>query len=144
MAQDTAYGFWFVRRESGGLPSYQTFVVADTAFHEGDTVELESDGEVDLGAAGDSNFIGVVSETLSGLTAGTSIIEVITDPDAIYSVYDPNARTVGATLDISGATGAQTVTTSSGKEFVVVETSTATERTRVRFNIGKHHKNKAQ
>jgi hypothetical protein len=57
---------------------------------------------------------------------------------------DNNARIAGATLDITGATGAQGVTTSSGKEFVVVAGVGATEETLVRINMGKHHDNKAQ
>ena len=56
----------------------------------------------------------------------------------VYEIYDQNARVKGATLDLAGATGAMTVATSSNKEFVVVEASTATEPTLLRFNHGAH------
>jgi hypothetical protein len=58
-------------------------------------------------------------------------------------VVDNNARLIGATLNITGATGAQGVTTSSNKEFVVVRTSTATEETLVRINQDAHALGKA-
>jgi hypothetical protein len=74
----------------------------------------------------------------------TTDIRFVRNADAVYGVTDANARVAGATLDITGATGAQGVTTSSGKEFVVVQASSATEETLVRINIGKHHDNKAQ
>jgi hypothetical protein len=108
----------------------------------GDLVNLES-GEIDLAATGDTNLLGVVQETQAG-TDSTTRFKVITDADAVYEVYDANARLHGATLDISGATGAQTIATSSNKEFVVYGECTATEPTLVRINIGKHHENKAQ
>lgn len=143
MTVSTHLGFKFEYRMSNASPTYQDFVVADTAFHEGDTVNLES-GQVDLGVSGQTTFIGVVTTTKSGMTAGTTTIQVLRDADAVYSVYDANARLAGATLDMDdGATGAQGVTGSSNKEFVVVETSTATERTLVKWNVGAHIDNVA-
>jgi hypothetical protein len=59
-------------------------------------------------------------------------------------VYDPVARLKGATLDIAGTTGAQTIAASSNKEFVVFAESTAAEETLVCFNVGKHLDNTAQ
>jgi hypothetical protein len=100
-------------------------------------------GEIDLAATADANLLGAVQQTAAG-TDSTTLFEVITDEDAVYAVTDANARLKGATLDIAGATGAQTVATSSNKEFVVVAPSSATEETLVKFNVGKHVDNKAQ
>ena len=108
----------------------------------GDMVNLES-GEVDLAVTTDANLLGVVQETLSG-TDSTTRIQVIVDETAIYGVYDATARLKGATLDIAGTTGAQTVASSNNKEFVVWAESTAAEETLVVFNVGKHHNNVAQ
>jgi len=135
-------GFTFAYRLSGGAPTIQDLLFADTeTLTEGDMTNLAT-GEVDLLAAGDTAGVGVCLETVSG-TDSTTRIQVITDSDAVYSVEDTNARLKGATLDITGATGAQALTTSSGKEFVVQAESTATEPTLVRFNIGKHVDNVA-
>lgn len=140
---NTALGFRFKYRMYGGEATVHDLLFKDTeTLTIGDMVNLET-GEVDLGATGDTNFLGVVKETIAG-TDSTTRIQVIVDADAVYEVYDPVARLKGATLDIAGATGAQTIATSSNKEFVVVSESTATEPTLVRFNVGKHHDNKAQ
>lgn len=139
---DTSAGFRFRYRECGQPPTIQKLTIKDTeTLTKGDMVNLET-GEIDLAATGDTALVGAVQETKAG-TDSTTTYDVITDEDAVYGVYDANARVKGATLDISGATGAQTVTTSSNKEFVVVEASTATEETLVRFNIGKHVDNVA-
>lgn len=136
-------GFTFAFRESGGAPTIVDLLFKDTeTLTKGDMGNLET-GEVDLLAAADANALGVILETKAG-TDSTTRIKVIVDEDAVYSVVDNNARLLGATLDISGATGAQTVTTSSGKEFVVARESSATEPTLVKFNTGKHYANKAQ
>lgn len=140
---DTSLGFRYRGRKNGGEATIQNILCKDTeTLSKGDMANLES-GEIDLGAAGDTNFLGVILETQAG-TDSTTRFKVIVDSDAIYGVYDPNARLKGATLDISGATGAQTVATSSGKEFVVFAESAASEETLVCFNTGKHHDNKAQ
>lgn len=135
-------GFTFAYRLSGAAPTVQSLLFKDTeTLTSGDIANLET-GEVDLGATADTLLAGVVLETKAG-TDSTTRIEVITDADAVYSVVDNNARLVGATLDLTGATGAQGVATSSNKEFVVVAESSATEPTLVRFNVGKHYANKA-
>lgn len=140
---DTSAGFRFRYRLCGQPPTIQYLTCKDTeTLSKGDMANLET-GEIDLGATGDTNFVGAILETKAG-TDSTTVYQVIADGDAVYGVYDANARVKGATLDLSGATGAQTVATSSNKEFVVVEASTATEETLVRFNVGKHHDNKAQ
>lgn len=136
-------GFAFRERPSGAAPTIQDITFKDTeTISTGDMVNLES-GEADLGATADTNFLGVALETVAGVDSTTKI-KVITDPDAVYAVTDANARAIGATLDLTGATGAQGVTTSSNKEFVVVADSTASQETLVRFNVGKHWLNKAQ
>ena len=134
--------FVFAFRESGGAPTIVDLLFKDTeTLTKGDLVNLET-GEVDLAATADSTLAGVVLETKAG-TDSTTRIKVIVDEDAVYGVTDANARLLGATLDIAGATGAQTVAASSNKEFVVARESSATEETLVRFNTGKHFRNKA-
>lgn len=136
-------GFKFRYRLSGGAPTLQSFLFKDTeTLTKGDIANLET-GEVDLAATSDTNLVGAIQETKAGVDS-TTLILVITDDDAVYAVDDANARLVGATLDVSGLTGAQTVATSSNKEFVVVAPSSATEETLVKINVGKHFKNKAQ
>ena len=139
---DTSAGFRFYCRMCGQPPTVQDLTIKDTeTLTKGDMVNLES-GEIDLAATGDTNLLGIVLETASG-TDSTTKFRVIVDGDAIYRVYDANARSKGDTLDISGATGAQTVASSSNKEFVVYADSTASQDTLVRFNVGKHHENVA-
>lgn len=136
-------GFKFHHRINGGPPTIQPIVFKDTeTITTGDTVNLES-GQADLGATADVNFAGVAAETKAGTSAVTKL-NVYTDPDAVFAVTDANARLIGATLDVAGATGAQTVAASSNKEFVVVADCSATEPTLVRFNVAKHYQNKAQ
>ena len=126
-------GFTFAYRESGGGPTIMDLTMKDTeTLTKGDLLNLES-GQIDLAATGDAGLLGVALETKAGTTAVTKL-KCIVDPDAVYSVTDANARLMGATLDVSGATGAQAVTTSSNKEFVVVAESSATEPTLVKFN----------
>jgi hypothetical protein len=136
-------GFTFAFRESGGAPTIVDLLFKDTeTLTKGDMANLET-GEVDLAATADANLLGVVLETKAG-TDSTTRIKVIIDEDAVYSVVDSTARLLGATLDIAGTTGAQTIATSSNKEFVVARESSATEPTLVKFNTGKHAFNKAQ
>lgn len=140
---DTSAGFRYRGRKSGGPATIQELLCKDTeTLTKGDMANLET-GEIDLGATGDTNFLGLILETQAG-TDSTTLYKVIVDSDAIYGVYDATARLKGATLDIAGATGAQTIATSSNKEFVVFADKTASEETLVCFNTGKHHDNKAQ
>jgi hypothetical protein len=140
---DTSPGFRPRYRLNGGQFTIQNLISADTALAKGDLVNLES-GQADLAVTTDANLIGVVLETKAGMTGGTTRIKCIVDADAVYGVYDANARAIGATLDIAGATGAQTVAASSGKEFVVVADSTATEETLVKINADAHFNHKTQ
>lgn len=142
---DTSKGFRYRGRKSSpdAKPTIMDLLFKDTeTLTKGDMVNLET-GEIDLAATADTNLLGVVLETQAG-TDSTTRAKVIVDADAIYGVYDANARLKGATLDIAGTTGQQTVATSSNKEFVVWAESTAAEETLVCFNVGKHVDNKAQ
>lgn len=134
---DTSAGFRPRYRLSGGPFTIQTLTIKDTeTLTKGDLVNLES-GEIDLAASNDTAFVGVVLETKAG-TDSTTTYQVITDKDAVYGVYDASARAIGATLDLSGATGAQTVAASSNVDFVVMANSTAAEETLVMIAPGEH------
>ena len=136
-------GFTFRYRLSGAAPTIQSVKSKDTeTLSVGDMLNLET-GEVDLGATAATNLLGVYIGPTVAAVDSTTDIEFIADGDAVYGVTDANARLKGATLDLAGATGAQTVASSSNKEFVVVAASSATEETLVRFNVGKHHENVA-
>jgi hypothetical protein len=135
---DTGLGFKFEYCLSGkAYPLVQKLKFKDSeTLTKGDLVNLES-GEVDLAATNDAALLGAVLETKAG-TDSTTEIEVIVDVDAVYSVYDPNVRLAGATLDIAGATGAMTVAASSNADLIVVAPSTAAERTFVRITPAEH------
>jgi len=134
---DTAKGFKFEFRLCGQPETVRTLYFKDTeTFHKGDLLNLES-GEVDLAATNDSALLGACRENKSG-TDSTTQVEVIIDRDAVYSVYDANARNMGDTLDISGATGAMTVASSSNADLLVVANSSATERTLVMIKPSEH------
>lgn len=134
---DTSAGFRFRYRQGGGQPTIQTLTIKDTeTLTKGDLVNIET-GEIDLAATNDTAITGVVLETKAG-TDSTTTYKVITDADAVYGVYDPNARVIGATLDIAGATGAMTVAASSNVDLIVVANSTAAEETLVMIAHGEH------
>lgn len=139
-------GFTFRYRLAGDAPTIQSllFGTGTTKLSKGDLVNLGSGGTIGLGATGNTNFVGVVLNTVTTDNSGTAVCDVITDFDAVYGVVDANARVKGATLDIAGTTGAQGVAASSNKEFVVQAACGAGEETLVRFNVGKHVDNKAQ
>jgi hypothetical protein len=138
-------GFEFRYRLSGASPTIQQVVTTTTAWKKGDTVLIDVNSRAAIGVSGSVTFLGVCQADYTGLTAGTDKIDVLTDADAVFAVTDANARNIKATLDLSGATGAQTVATSSNKEFVVVATKNAsTDKTLVRWNVGKHINNVAQ
>jgi hypothetical protein len=134
---DTSLGFRPRYRLSGAPFTIQDLLYKDTeTLTKGDLVNMET-GELDLGATNDTAFVGVVLETQAG-TDSTTRARVITDADAVYGVYDANARLAGATLDIAGATGAMTVAATSNVDLVVVAESTATEETLVTIAHGEH------
>jgi len=137
---DTTAGFRFMYRLCGAQPTIQKLTFKDTeTLYKGDLVNLES-GQIDLAATNDTALVGVVLKTTSGTTAVTQV-EVIVDSDAVYAVYDANARAVGATLDIAGAAGAMTVAASSNVDVQVVADSAADEYTLVMIAHGEHFTN---
>lgn len=137
-------GFRIAGRISGGAPTIITYLAKDTeTLSFGDIGNVES-GVLDLGATADTALVGPIVCATVAATTNVTQIQVCVDPDVILEVTDNSARNPGVTLDLSGATGAQTVATSSNKEFITVNKSTATQPTRVMFNTGHHLYNKAQ
>lgn len=138
-----AYGFHFAYTMSGGPPRIIDIISADTALAVGDLVNCES-GNADLAATNDGALIGAVVGTadpdadITALNGTSDKVRVISNRDAVYMVTDANARLLGATLDIAGTTGAQTLAASSNVDVVVVETSTASEPTAVMVAPGEH------
>jgi len=140
-------GFEFSHRLCGAAPTIRELKSADSALAKGDFVNIES-GSLDLAATNDTKLAGVVlgpgmKSDGSGVTNLASIgandyVEIIIDNDAVYKVTDANARAFGATLDISGGTGAQTVAASSNADLVVVAPSTATQPTLVKLSDANH------
>ena len=153
-----ANGFDWRYNISGGRPLILTFAMKDTeTFTRGDMMNVES-GEVDLAVTSDAVIAGIFvgpenpddavdgkPGTVSG-TDSTTIVKVIVNPDAVYAdANDTSARLAGATLDISGATGAQTVAASSNTEFVVVERKRqSSDETRLMICSSAHYLAKAQ
>lgn len=135
-----AYGFHFAYRLSGGDPTIQEILAKDTAtYTRGDLVALDA-GELDQAATGSAALVGAVVETVSA-TDSTTYVKVIVDADAVYAVYDANARVIGATLDIDGTAGAMTVKASTNADLTVMQTSTADEPTYVMITHGEHFSN---
>ena len=153
-----ANGFEWRYNLSGGRPLILTFLMKDTeTLTRGDMHNIES-GEVDLAATGDVALAGIFvgpenpddavdgkPGTVSG-TDSTTVVKCLVNPDAVYADgSDSNARLAGATLDISGATGAQTVAASSNTEFVVVERKRqSSDETRLQIASTSHYLAKAQ
>jgi len=153
-----ANGFEWRYNVSGGRPLILTFLMKDSeTLTRGDLLNIES-GEVDLAATGDAALAGIFvgpenpndavdgkPGTVSG-TDSTTLVKCIVNPDAVYA--DPNdtsARLAGATLDVSGATGAQTVASSSNTEFVVIERKRqSSDETRLMICSSAHYIAKAQ
>lgn len=138
-------GFEFRYKQAGGLPTIQQIVSGTATWKKGDTAILNASAQAILGVTGSATFLGVVQADYANLTTGTDKVDVVTDVDAVYAVTDNNARNIKATLDVSGASGAQALAASSNKEFVVVSTKNAAgDKTLVKFNLGKHIFNTAQ
>ena len=153
-----ANGFEYRYNVSGGRPLILTLLMKDTeTLTRGDMLNIES-GEVDLAVTSDAALAGIFvgpenpddavdgkPGTVSG-TDSTTLVKVIVNPDAVYAdANDTNARLAGATLDISGTTGAQTLAASSNTEFVVVERKRqAADETRVMICSSAHYLAKAQ
>ena len=153
-----ANGFKWRYNISGGRPLIGTFVMKDSeTFTRGDMLNLES-GEVDLLATGDTAAVGVfmgpenpndATDGQPGIVAGTdstTVVKAIVNPDAVYADgNDTSARLAGALLDVSGATGAQTIASASNNEFVVDERKRqSSDETRVQFTAPTHYLSKVQ
>jgi uncharacterized protein YbcI len=130
-------GFTFRHRLNGEAPTIRRvrFKNSETLTN-GDMLNLES-GEVDLGASGDGQLLGVAQQTKAG-TAATTYIEVLIDGDAVYGVEDDHARVKGVTLELTGVTGDQGVTESTDGALEVVMDCSDAEETLVRITTGKH------
>lgn len=131
-----AYGFQFSHYKSNGskAPIRRRYQFQDTeTLTKGDMLNLES-GYVDLYATGgDVGLVGIADETVSGTTNVTWIWVILDNQgDAVYRVTDASARLEGASLDITGATGAQTVGTDTDSDLIVEANSSATQPTLVR------------
>ena len=153
-----ANGFKWRWNISGGRPLIQSFYMKDTeTLTVGDMLNLET-GEVDLMVTSDVAAVGCFQGpehpddsvdgkpgTVSG-TDSTTLVMAICNPDAVYADdNDTVARQPGALLDISGATGAQTLAASSNNEFVVVQRKTqSSEETLVQFTAPTHYLSKVQ
>ena len=153
-----ANGFDWRYNVSGGTPLIGTFLMKDTeTLTKGDMLNLES-GEVDLMATGDTAAVGVfmgpenpndATDGQPGVVSGTdstTLVKAIVNPDAVYAdTNDTSARLAGALLDVSGATGAQTIAASSNNEFVVVARKRqAADETLVQFTAPTHYLSKVQ
>jgi len=137
---DTSLGFRYRGRRSGQPPTIVEIYAKDTeTLTKGDLLNLET-GEVDLAATNDTGLLGVCLET-QACTDSTTLVKCIIDDDAIYGVYDANARLFGATLDIAGATGAMTVAASNNVDLIVIAPSSAAEETLVCIAHGEHFSN---
>jgi uncharacterized protein YbcI len=131
-------GFTFRYRLSGHRATIRSFTVKNTAtLIRGDVVS-DDGGQIDLGATGDTAFVGVAQETLDGHASPTSI-RVIVDADAVYAVDDGHDRLKGDKLDLAGVSGAQGVGASVNTDFVVDVDSSAHDETLVRFDGARHY-----
>lgn len=143
-------GFRLLHRLCGAAPTIRNIISADTTLNVGDLVNLEGSAAArvaDLAATNDTKLIGVVlgpvnpdhivGETMT-LNGTTDKIRVVVDTDCVYATTDAAVRNFGDTLDIAGATGAQTVATSSNVDVVVVADSTASEPTLVMLSQANH------
>ena len=135
------YGFQFQGYINGEkTPVIRKYKFKDTeTLTKGDALNMEvtsTIGEVDLFASGgDTGLIGVANETVSG-TDSTTEIEVILDfqGQGLWAIYDATLRAEGTELDITGATGAQTLGADADSDVIVAFNSSAIEPTIVRFH----------
>lgn len=130
-----ATGFVWKYNLSGGAPTIKRLPVkASEVISKGELCSIDTD-EVDAAATNDTTLLGAAMEDCDNTNDGL-YVRVITNIDAVYEVTDANARAIGATLDIG--TGGLTVATSSNVDLIVVESSSATQPTRVRIVPGEH------
>jgi len=129
-----AQGFNWAYNMHGGDPIVHVYVMQDTeTLTKGDLISLQTSGRADLAATADTDMVGMMlgPDTPSegkvgepGVVEGTTAVtrvKVQINPDAVYEdIDDTSARNPGVTLDISGATGAMALATSSNTDVIVV------------------------
>lgn len=133
-------GFEFVYRSCGAGPTVKNVLGGLTAMKKGDMVILAA-GSVSIAGSASVGLLGPLLADFPGNAGGKSNrVPCIVDPDVVLAVTDANARKIGTQADISGGSGAQTIACLvHSVNFIVVEDKTATEPTKVRFNMGHHH-----
>jgi uncharacterized protein YbcI len=127
-------GFTFRYRLNGDQPTIRWFPRGSKGgeLTGGDMLTLGS-GKVSLGEGGAGDLLGVLLESANDTKA-----RVITDGDAVYGVDDDNARIKGATLELTGGSGAQGVAEGSNGDLEVVIDCSAAEETLIRIKVGRH------
>jgi len=131
------------------IKSFQS--TSTETFTAGDMCSVNS-GLLDIAATNDATLCGVfvgathvadASLTAPGTVASTASdtwLDVVINTDAVYGVADTTARLAGATLDVSGATGAMTIGASSSVDFRVIETKKrAADETLLIIAPGEHY-----
>jgi len=129
-----AQGFNWAYNLYGGRPQIDVLVMQDTeTLTKGDLLSAQTNGRADLAATNDADMIGLMQGPENpadatvgqpGVVAGTTAVtrvKVLVSPDAVYEdVDDTNARNLGVTLDISGATGAMALAADSNSDVRVI------------------------
>ncbi len=119
----------------GSDPIIQEFVVtASAVLSRGEMCTLTSN-EANAAASNDSTIIGIATHDVDNTVDGHTV-KCIVNKYAVYKVADANARSVGAQLDL--ASGGLGVTTDSNHDFLVVQSSSATEPTYVMIISAEH------
>ena len=144
-------GFIPVYTVSGGRTLVYEFTTKETAtLTVGDLLNLDTN-EADLAATNDAALFGPLQgasdpdDNVSGQPGriaavdSTTKVQAVVNRDVVLSDgADANARLVGDSLDLSGATGAQGVATSSNVDFFILKDSAASEDTLVLIARGEH------
>jgi RNA polymerase primary sigma factor len=129
-------GFHFRYCISGSPPTTRRHTPSrERALVPGDMASLVG-GVAALAATGDRVFLGCVSERVA---SPEPHINVVVTEDAVYAVADRHARSVGASLDLAGGSGEQTVSEPVNNDFEVVADSTPDQETLLRIAFGRHY-----
>jgi uncharacterized protein YbcI len=130
-------GFDFRSRLGGGPPTVRRFRQPDAEVLTSGDLLCRAAGAVALATAGAADLLGAVVDTAKD-SPGAAFLDVIVDPDAVYSVTDGFDRIGGDLLDVMGTTGAQGVADGVNGDFLVASSSAAADETLVRFAPGRH------
>ena len=133
-------GFEYRGTQYGGQsipPRIVEYLIKDAeTIRKGDmliAVEVSGVHHVDIAAAASTAIIGIALEHKVSAAAGTVLIRVALNTDAIFAVKDDTIRAIGALMKLgTGGSGAMTVvteTTATDAQFEVVSPSSATEWT---------------